>query len=184
VPGLSIAVGVALAQACEAVGAEELGIKWPNDLVAPQGPDKAQDRGKVGGILVDLVGDGSGMTTAIIGMGLNVDMPAAVRAAIGQPVSDLSEVAGRRVSRNALAAAVIVGARVCLERFERDGLEPFRERFARRDASVGRQVTVEEGGRVSTGRAQGIDADGALVLETADGPAHIRSGDVSLRAVS
>lgn len=174
VSGLSIAMGVTVAEACEAAGARNIGLKWPNDLVAPQG--------KVGGILVDLSTAGDGAALAIVGVGLNVDMPFSLRAPIGQPVTDLNELTGRRVSRNALAVGVIAAMRAALPRFEREGLKPFRDRFAARDASRDREVTVEEGGRVSTGRARGIDEDGALVLETADGIAHIHSGDVSLRA--
>jgi len=174
VSGLSIAMGVTVAEACDAVGARNLALKWPNDLVAPQG--------KVGGILVDISADGGGTSLAVIGVGLNVDMPWSMRVPIGQPVSDLNELAGRRLSRNVLAAGVIAAMRAALPRFEREGLKPFRDRFSARDASRDREVTVEQGGRISTGRARGIDDEGALMLETADGIARIHSGDVSLRA--
>jgi BirA family biotin operon repressor/biotin-[acetyl-CoA-carboxylase] ligase len=174
VPGLSIAVGVTVADACEAQGVSRLALKWPNDLVAAQG--------KVGGILVDLVSDGGDTSRAIIGIGLNVDMPWSMRTAIGQPVSDLNELAGRRLSRNELAVAVVAALRRALPRFERDGLGPFRDRFAARDASRDLEVVVEQSGCVSTGRARGIDEDGALLLETDDGVSPIQTGDVSLRA--
>jgi BirA family biotin operon repressor/biotin-[acetyl-CoA-carboxylase] ligase len=171
---LSIAIGVTLADVCEAQGASRLALKWPNDLVA--GP------GKVGGILVDLVSDGGETSRAIIGIGVNVDMPWSMRAAIGQPVSDLNELAGRRLSRNDLAVAVVAALRKAVPRFERDGLGPFRERFAARDTSRDREVMVEQSGCVSTGRARGIDEYGALLLETEDGVSPIQTGDVSLRA--
>jgi BirA family biotin operon repressor/biotin-[acetyl-CoA-carboxylase] ligase len=174
VSGLSIAMGVAVADACESQGVSRLELKWPNDLVAAQG--------KVGGVLVDLVSHGAERSRAIVGVGLNVDMPWSMRAAIGQPVSDLNELAGRRVSRNDLAVAVVAALREALARFERDGLRPFRDRFAARDASRDLQVRVEQSGRVSTGRARGINEEGALLLETDDGMALIQTGDVSLRA--
>ena len=176
VSGLSIAVGVAVAEACEALGARELALKWPNDIVGP--------RGKVGGILTELANDTPTLCSAIIGVGLNVDMPARLRADIDQPVSDLNELAGRRVSRNALAAAILARLAAALPRFELEGLAPFRARFAQRDASLDRSVTVEQGGALRSGLARGIDEHGALLLETADGIASIQSGDVSLRAAS
>jgi BirA family biotin operon repressor/biotin-[acetyl-CoA-carboxylase] ligase len=176
VSGLSIAVGVAVAEACESLGAHELKLKWPNDIVGP--------RGKLGGILTELATDRPAICTAIIGIGLNVNMPARLRAAIDQPVSDLNELAGRRVSRNALAAAIIERLAAALPRFELEGLAPFRARFAQRDASLDRNVTVEEGGSVRSGHARGIDEHGALLLETAEGMALVQSGDVSLRAAS
>jgi BirA family biotin operon repressor/biotin-[acetyl-CoA-carboxylase] ligase len=172
--GLSLAVGVTVAEACESLGVRELGLKWPNDLVSRHG--------KVGGVLVDLGSDAPETTTAIIGVGLNVDMPPALRAQVDQPVSDLNELNGAPVSRNRLAAAVLERTAAALSRFELQGLAPFRARFSERDASLGRSVTVEQGGRVSRGQARGIDEHGALVLETADGVARILSGDVSLRA--
>jgi len=172
--GLSIAMGVTVAEACEGAGTRNLALKWPNDLVAPQG--------KVGGILVDLTSANDETCLAVVGIGLNVDMPWSLRVPIGQPVTDLNELAGRRLSRNELAASIIAAVRAALPRFAREGLRPFRDSFATRDASRDREVTVEEGGRVSVGRARGIDDDGALMLETANGMARIHSGDVSMRA--
>ena len=174
VPGLSIAVGVAVAEACEDLGAFGLKLKWPNDILGA--------RGKVGGILIELASELPATCTAIIGIGLNVDMPARLRAGIDQPVSDLNEESGQRVPRNALAAAILARLAAAIPRFELEGLAPFRARFAQRDASLDRTVTVEEAGALRSGRARGIDEHGALLLETADGIASIQSGDVSLRA--
>ena len=180
ISGLSIAMGVTVADACESVGVAGLSLKWPNDLVAASG--------KVGGILVDVESsaapDAGDTCTAIIGIGLNVDMPARLRQDITQPCADLNELAGQRISRNELAAALIEHGREALPRFAQEGLAPFQERFATRDASRDHPVTVEEGGRISTGHARGIDIEGALMLETAEGITRIHSGDVSLRALS
>jgi BirA family biotin operon repressor/biotin-[acetyl-CoA-carboxylase] ligase len=176
ISGLSIAMGVTVADACESVGATGLSLKWPNDLVAASG--------KVGGILVDVETSDAESCIAIIGIGLNVDMPARLRRDITQPCADLNELAGRRISRNELAAALIEHGREALPRFAQEGLAPFQQRFATRDASRDHPVTVEEGGRISTGHARGIDTQGALMLETAEGITRIHSGDVSLRALS
>ena len=179
VSGLSIAVGVCVAEACEALGASAISLKWPNDLLAVRG----EVRHKLGGILVEVSSeDGySDRCVVIIGIGLNVDMPDSLRASIGQPVSDLNELVGKRVSRNAVTAKVMERVMLAMPRFEHEGLAPFRGRFLQRDVNLDRVVQVEQGGRLRTGLARGIDESGALLLETRDGLARIFSGDVSLR---
>ena len=111
-------------------------------------------------------------------------MPAALRAGITQAVSDLNELASGRVSRNALAAQVMARVMLAMPRFELEGLAPFRARFLARDVNLDRIVQVEQGGRISTGLARGIDESGALMVETSHGLTRIYSGDVSLRATT
>ena len=66
--GLSLAVGVAVVRALEAEGFADVELKWPNDLI--------HRHLKVGGILVELNGDALGPSTVVVGVGLNVRMPA------------------------------------------------------------------------------------------------------------
>jgi biotin-[acetyl-CoA-carboxylase] ligase BirA-like protein len=97
--GLSLAVGVAVVKALEAEGLAGVELKWPNDLV--------HKHLKVGGILVELNGDALGPSTVVVGVGLNVRLPAEIRRNIEQPVSDLTTVAGRgapAIDRNHLLA--------------------------------------------------------------------------------
>ena len=181
--GLSIAVGVCVAEACEALGASQISLKWPNDLVAVR--DEVQH--KLGGILVEASSHGrhgNESSVVIIGIGLNVDMPVGLRAGITQAVTDLNELTGERVSRNALAAQVMERVMVAMPAFEQEGLTPFRARFLARDANLDRLVRIEQGGSVSTGLARGIDESGALMVETSHGLQRIYSGDVSLRATT
>ena len=182
VSGLSIAVGVCVAEACEALGASEISLKWPNDLLCV----RAGVRHKLGGILVDVSSeDGySSRCVVIIGIGLNVDMPDSLRMSISQPVSDLNELVGQRVSRNALTAKVMERVMLAMPRFEDEGLAPFRGRFLKRDVNLGRLVQVEQGGLLRVGLARGIDEGGALMIETSQGLERIFSGDVSLRAAT
>ena len=97
--GLSLAVGVAVIRALEAEGLPGVELKWPNDLI--------YRHLKVGGILVELNGDALGPSTVVVGVGLNVRMPATAKRDIDQPVSDLTAVAGRGaapIDRNRLLA--------------------------------------------------------------------------------
>jgi BirA family biotin operon repressor/biotin-[acetyl-CoA-carboxylase] ligase len=170
--GLSLAAGVAIAEALHATGATAVRLKWPNDLVAA-------DR-KLGGILIDLRGEAMGPCDAVIGVGLNVRMPPAADA-IGQPWCDLASLGGT-VGRNALAATVLGHLLPALARFERDGLAPFAERWPALDALAGRAVRVHEGDHAHDGTALGIDATGALRVRHADGGIrHWHGGEVSVR---
>ncbi|HEX6733743.1 MAG TPA: biotin--[acetyl-CoA-carboxylase] ligase, partial [Azonexus sp.] len=68
--GLSLAVGVALAQALESLGARGVGLKWPNDVLL----STASDQAKLAGVLVEVVSDRRGCQT-VIGIGLNLGQP-------------------------------------------------------------------------------------------------------------
>ncbi len=172
--GLSVATGVAVAEALEACGAEEVGLKWPNDLV--------HGGAKLGGILIDVSGEESGPARAIVGVGVNVRMPPSAAAGLDQPWTELAALPGPPdCSRNRLAGRVLGGLVEALERFAAHGLAPFADGWVRRDALAGREVEVHGPDGALRGRALGIDAGGALLLETEAGLRRLSSGEVSVR---
>jgi BirA family biotin operon repressor/biotin-[acetyl-CoA-carboxylase] ligase len=172
--GLSLAVGLALARGLNAIAGRRFGLKWPNDIVA--------GHGKAGGILIELSGDMLGPSAAVIGVGLNVRLSDAVRAAIDQPVTDVETVVEERVDRNALLAALLVELDRALTLFAAGGFAPFRSEWEQHHAHQGRTVTMLlPDGRRERGKVRGVAEDGALVLDTPSGPKHYRSGEVSLR---
>jgi BirA family transcriptional regulator, biotin operon repressor / biotin---[acetyl-CoA-carboxylase] ligase len=175
--GLSLAVGVAVVRALEAQGFKGVALKWPNDLI--------HRHLKVGGILIELNGDALGPTTTVIGVGLNVRIPAAARKDIPVPVTDLASIAGRRappVGRNRLLAALIAELAAVLDLYAREGFAPFAAEWQHRHAYQGKSVRLllPDGATVA-GKVAGVDASGALVL--ADGPRRARflSGEITLR---
>lgn len=170
--GLSLAVGVAVCDAVRAMGAHGVMIKWPNDLVA--------DQKKIGGILIELSGDLSGACRAVIGIGLNVRMPDAATVAIDQPWTDLQSL-GVDVRRNVVVSMLLSSVLPAVRLFEDKALLPFRDRWAAYDVCFGRQVTIVGAGPDTTGTAMGIDSDGGLLLNTADGLRVFKGGEVSLR---
>ncbi|MCW0379988.1 Bifunctional ligase/repressor BirA [Xanthomonas sacchari] len=171
--GLSLAVGVVVAEALRAAGFATVGLKWPNDLLA--------DGRKLGGLLVEGGGEFAGPARAVIGLGLNVAMPAATAADIDQPWTDLTRLAGGAVSRNAIAAAVLSQLLPALALFDAEGLAPFLPRYAALDLLVGRAVRIDDGGQVREGTALGLAEDGALRVAFADGEQLVHAGDVSVR---
>lgn len=171
--GLSLAVGVAAAEALRASGFAEVGLKWPNDLLVG-------DR-KLGGLLIEGGGELGGPARAVIGLGVNVHMPEAFAATIGQPWVDLDTLAGAPVSRNDVVAALLAHLLPALAQFEAQGLAPFLPRYAALDLLAGRRVRVEEAGRLFEGVACGLGVDGALCVRGEDGERQFHAGEVSVR---
>jgi len=175
--GLSLAVGVSVVRALEAEGLAGVELKWPNDLI--------YKHLKVGGILVELNGDALGPSVVVVGVGLNVRLPAEIRRDIEQPVSDLTTVAGRgapAIDRNHLLARVSLELASTLDAYARAGFPPFAAEWQRRHAYQGKPVKLllPDGASVK-GTVAGVDSTGALVL--ADGPRRARflAGEISLR---
>lgn len=171
--GLSLAVGVALVRAMRALGAEGIGLKWPNDVLL--GEDK------LAGILIELIGDMLA-PSAVIGVGLNIRAGEQLTGEVGIPVADLETACGRRLDRNAVLAAVARELAAVLGTFDREGFASLRAEWLAWHAWQDRPVAVlGADGRLLTGRAAGVDAQGALLLDTGSGLEPVLSGDVSLR---
>ena len=172
--GLSLAVGVAAADALHALGYPSVRLKWPNDLMA--------DGRKLGGILVEIGGEAGGPMRVVVGLGLNVAMPASAARDIDQPWCDLASLSASPPSRQAVCVALLDALLPMLARFEREGLPAFQAGWARHDMLAGQRVKLQVGDRVVEGVALGITADGALRLRAAGAEQHHHAGEASLRA--
>ena len=163
-PGLSLVAGVACARALRALGVARVALKWPNDLVV--------DGAKLGGILVEARGK-----LAVIGIGINCRRDAALEAKLRRPLASLDQFIA--VDRDRVIEHVATSLLGALATFEAQGLEPLRAEWERMHAHAGERVRVRlADGRVLTGRARGLDRDGALELETRAGVRAVRSGQV------
>lgn len=173
---LSLVAGVSAAEALRALGYLAVGLKWPNDLLA-------HDR-KLGGILVEMGGNtADDGCLAVIGIGVNLDLPDAVAGLAQQPVIDLARLGDHAPDAAAVAATMIGRLIVDLEDFRCSGFEPLRRRWESLDALRGREVRLSGATGEATGEAVGIADDGALCVLNADGISRHYSGEVSLRAV-
>lgn len=174
--GLSLAVGVAVARALEAAGAPTVRLKWPNDLLAWRENRFA----KLGGILIELTSGENGAAHAVIGIGINVNL-GTIAEGIDQPATDLTAL-GVGQTRNALLARLLEHLLAILQTFEQSGFAELSEEWNRRHAYAGRKVTLTSEGRTTAeGIACGVDATGALLLETGFGRKKVVSGELSLR---
>ncbi|KAB7666107.1 bifunctional biotin--[acetyl-CoA-carboxylase] ligase/biotin operon repressor BirA [Plesiomonas shigelloides] len=174
--GLSLAIGVIVADVLTSLGVGDVKVKWPNDLYLN---DK-----KLSGILVELTGQTGDAAHIVLGMGINVALPASVREQIDQPCACVKDVCPE-LSRNQLAAALLQALQQQLPRYEQAGLGAFYERWNELDNFAGRQVRLLMGERCVEGVACGIDSHGALRLRLADGTLKsFIGGEISLRPVT
>ncbi|MDX9688834.1 biotin--[acetyl-CoA-carboxylase] ligase [Halopseudomonas formosensis] len=170
--GLSLLVGLVLVESLEAVGFRDVGLKWPNDILL--------DGRKLAGILVEIAGDLTSDCVAVIGVGVNVLMTA--EGGIDQAWTSLLLSRQRgALDRNALIGEFLRRLLAALERFRREGFQPFVDSWHRYHLWQGREVRVQAGDNSWTGKAMGVDARGALRLQTAAGEMLLHGGEVTLR---
>ena len=177
--GLSLAVGVALAEALDPLAADaapRLGLKWPNDLWVLDGPGRGR---KMVGILIETVAVCE-RRMAVIGVGVNV-LPQPHPQELGTGYGYLQELQPGIDPPGALRRVALPLAQA-LRRFERDGLAPFVDAFRRRDLLLGQAITTTHPD-VPQGLAEGIDDEGGLRVRVAASGAlqTLVSGEVSVR---
>jgi BirA family biotin operon repressor/biotin-[acetyl-CoA-carboxylase] ligase len=181
--GLSLAIGVALADALEAADQNErrIGLKWPNDLwLVDDWSEASRRRGrKLAGVLVETAPFRGGRI-AVVGVGLNVAAQTVGDAA--SSVASLDEIDPEATTSSTLArvAPALVAA---LRRFDAEGLAPFAERFAARDLLHGLAVLGSDADAPIEGTGAGIGPHGALLLRTAVGVRAVESGEWRLRPI-
>ncbi len=171
---LSLAAGVAVIRALARLDVAGLHLKWPNDILS--------NGRKLGGILLETKGESAGACDVVIGTGLNVRLPAATLAAIDQPATDLARRCGRPPSRNRLAAKIIEEQLLMLDRVSAAGMGDYVDAWRRLDGLAGQRARLTLPGQTLRGLVRGVDDNGLLLLETADGVAAFSSGELRLEA--
>lgn len=176
---LSLVVGIAITRVLHQLGAHEVGLKWPNDVLW---------RGrKLAGVLIEMRGEPEGPAHVVIGIGLNMHIPVEVRAKLADTqaalATDLHEVLDLHMpKRNLLVAALTTELLSCLRTFSQYGFAPFITEWLQFDALRGTEVKVMIADRNVYGRAHGVATDGSLLIETSAGMQSFVSGEVSVRA--
>jgi BirA family biotin operon repressor/biotin-[acetyl-CoA-carboxylase] ligase len=171
---LTVASATALRRAIQNVTGLSPEIKWPNDILV--------GGKKVAGILTELSAELDHVRHVILGVGVDVNL------GVGEFPLELRKLAtslkiesGRAVSRPELASAILREldsdyARICAGKFT-----AVADEWEAHCTTIGRDVTVQIGGRKLRGRAESLDDDGALLLRTEHGRLEpITGGDVTL----
>ena len=172
--GLPLAVGVALAETMVSfdIAAQ---LKWPNDVLL--------DGKKLAGVLIESTAARDQGVWAIIGIGLNVTMPDALAAQIGQPAAQMDGAVTQ--DRALLLARLLDALAVAMNLFEDQGFTAFQSRWNALHAHQGKSVViVDQGKTLHEGVACGVDVNGLLLLEGSAGRIAVMAGDVSLRTVA
>ncbi len=172
-PQLSLVAGLAVAMAVEEEGAEGVTIKWPNDILVG-------DR-KLAGILTETEAEADRVRWVVVGIGANLNctrsqFPAQLR---GQATS-LRIAVGRKVDRCRFTARLCGAVDGCYGSFLKGGFGAIRRQWQRRAYLTGREVVVESLGERVGGRVQGVDSEGALLVDSGGARRRILSGDVTL----
>lgn len=172
--GLSLVVGIVLADTLESCGYPGVRLKWPNDLLL--------ENKKLAGILIEIAGDLTSDCVAVIGVGVNVLMQAEAGAQIAQPWTSLLQASDQgELDRNRLVAVFAEKLLLALREFRQSGFQAFVTEWDKRDVWLSQSVSVTSGTNTLTGVHQGVSDRGALKLLTAAGQILVSGGEVSLR---
>jgi len=173
--GLSLVIGIVIAEVLQRLGAHDVRVKWPNDLYLN---DK-----KLAGILVELTGKTGDAAQIVMGAGINLAMKSVVSEVVNQGWINLQQV-GLNIDRNQLAVSLIKELRQALIHFEREGLTPFLSRWQQLDNYINRPVKLIIGEREIFGIARGINEQGGLLLEQDGVIKAWVGGEISLRGAN
>ena len=161
-PQLTLAVAVATAEAVVEHCALPVGLKWPNDV---------EIHGKkVAGILCEAVLGPGVPPVAIIGIGINVNTTLEhLPRELHQHVTSLALAAGHSWLRLPLIAVLLAHLERLYQAFHQGDIPSILQRWLHYGPIIGRQVCFTHESNAGTGTVVGLDADGALLVQNADG---------------
>jgi len=180
--GLSLVVGMAVADALRTLGLNSVALKWPNDLIVMH--DKTSYK-KLGGILVELqpiTNASEPSVLGVIGIGLNIGGAQMVNASVDQALADIAELQPE-LRRHPVLIAVLNSLADYIEHWEVSGFEPMVSVYNLLHAFTGKLVSVSGPGKGVHGVVESVTASGELRLRTSGGQfVDVDAGEVSLRA--
>ena len=168
---LSLAVGLAVADLIERLGLLEVALKWPNDVLI--------GGAKACGILIELVAHRRPLE-CVVGIGLNFNVSAEIRAVIGQEVAGLRQY-GVRAGRDAIAAELVSNVVRYVDEFKRSGFRGMRSAYDEVHICHRRPCRILHGNVEYGGIVVGVTDGGELRVRGPDGERRFNGGEVSLR---
>jgi BirA family biotin operon repressor/biotin-[acetyl-CoA-carboxylase] ligase len=171
-PQLTFLSALATARAVEEVGGMSAAVKWPNDVLL--------GGKKVAGLLNEMSAETEGIHFVVLGIGVNLNMrddqfPSELR----YPATSVALETGKPVSRAAFARALFRHLDSLYELYLEKGFTPVIRAWEALFELLGREVEVDSQDRVLSGRVEGLDEDGALLLRLDSGARErILAGDV------
>ncbi len=180
--GLSLAVGVALIRAFNSLGVSNVQLKWPNDVLIADGSGNYK---KLAGILIELQGDMDGLCAAVIGVGVNLNLPKNMLQNIDQPAIDLASISAQKVDQNMLLGTTLKHLADILSTFESRGFISLQAEWVSYHAYQNKSVKMLlPNGTAVIGTVNDVADDGILLVETPLGLQRFSAGEISLRGLS
>jgi len=173
-PALTLALGANVVKELTGLGAQNLRLKWPNDLLIGDA--------KLGGILTETQFRDCDDISVVAGIGINIDLPDSVASRVepgwAYGVTELRSAMAAPPSREQLGAAMSRAMFDAFVNYDEHGFDYFEEDFVAVDWLLGKHVVVETASGDIAGIAAGIDSLGALRVENDDGTQKIISGSI------
>ena len=184
--GLSLAIGIALIRALNSLGVNNVQLKWPNDVIVVENDSLGQMiPKKLAGILIELQGDLEGPSAAVIGVGINLNLPKNVLQDIDQPAIDLVHASVNTIDQSVLLGTVLKHLADILSAFESQGFVGLQAEWLSYHAYQNKPVKMLlPNGTIELGTVKSVADDGILLVETVLGLQRFSVGEISLRGLS
>lgn len=162
-PLTTLAVGLGLAEALRHLGVQDLVVKWPNDLLV--------GGRKLGGVLTEMVHQGEAVDFLVIGVGINIAQAKAdFSPELQGSAISLRQAQGRIWDRIELLDILLPAILAAVDRLIDRGPAELCRRWEEESGMVGRAVAYSgDRGLAQEGRVLGLDAQGRLRVQHADG---------------
>ena len=167
VPLVTLAAGVAVVDACRAVGVEAT-LKWPNDVLVGDDPDSERGGRKLAGILTEMEGEADRVSWLLVGIGLNANI---APEALPNDATSLKEQDGD-VDRRMVLQTILESLSALVA-----APETIIEQWRAYSSTLGRAVRVDTGREQLVGQAVDVQFPGALVVDTDSGEEVVHAGD-------
>lgn len=174
--GLAVVDGLSpLAEADDQRLETPLGLKWPNDVLAPGLGER-----KVAGTLCESTASGGSMAV-VIGTGVNLWWAESPPAAVVDTAATATEAIGRRIERDVALDRYLRAMEYWLRLLESPdqvGRQAVLDRYRSHCLTIGRRVRFEVAGQHHVGVVGGVADAGTLLFETDDGHSmELHAGD-------
>ncbi|NIM05208.1 MAG: biotin--[acetyl-CoA-carboxylase] ligase [Armatimonadetes bacterium] len=168
---IGICFAIAAAESASHVADLQVGVKWPNDIMVG-------DR-KLGGLLAESHVEGDKVRFIVIGLGMNVNIPAeGFPAPLRDSATSLLIEKGTPFSCKALISDFLERSEPLYRQLLAGNKDKMFEEWNRLDTGPGKRIKAVRNGEVIDGQVSGIDPEGALLVECPDGLKAVSSGEV------
>ena len=176
---------MALMRALKSFGVNDAQLKWPNDVLVFEDYTSGKNKPKkLAGILIELQGDLEGPSAAVIGVGVNLNLPKNVLLNIDQPAIDLASLNANPINQSELLGVTLKHLADVLSGFEQHGFIGLRDEWLSYHAYQNKAVRMLlPNGTDVQGVVKNVADDGILLVETALGLQRFSAGEISLRGI-